>query len=164
VFDEAGEDEILLAAMMQLGATGGALGGALGGAVAGSPGLSGAAGARGGARGAARGFKRTKKDVAEQTVQLSMDLPEASHMVLRAVEAVGQVVGSEMRDDGSTAIRAVLEVGLGGLNPAVVTVTISQGEPAMSIARLRAAGREGLIKQHPASKALAKITPLLLVS
>jgi hypothetical protein len=161
VFDEAGEDEILLAAMMQLGATGGALGGALGGAIAGSPGLSGAAGARGGARGAARGFKRTKKDVAEQTVKLSMDLPEASRMVFRAVEAVGQVVGSEMRDDGSAAIRAVLGVGIGGLNPAVVTVIISQGEPAMSIARLRAAGREGLIKQHPASKALAKITPLL---
>lgn len=164
MFDEAGEDEILLAAMMQLGATGGALGGALGGAVAGSAGLSGAAGARGGARGAARGFKRTKKDVAEQTVKLSMDLPEASQTVLRAVEAVGQVVGSGMRDDGAAAIRAVLGVGIAGLNPAVVTVIISQGEPAMSIARLRAAGREGLIKQHPASKALAKITPLLPVS
>ena len=36
VFDEAGEDEILLAAMMQLGASGGALGGALGGAFAGT--------------------------------------------------------------------------------------------------------------------------------
>ena len=108
MFDEAGEDEILLAAMMQLGASGGALGAALGGAVAGSPGLSGAAGARGGARGAARGFKRTKKDVVEQTVKLSMDLPEASQVVLRAVEAVGQVVGSEMRGDGAAAIRAVL--------------------------------------------------------
>jgi hypothetical protein len=95
---------------------------------------------------------------------LSMDLPEASQTVLRAVEAVGQVVGSEMRDDGAAAIRAVLGVGIGGLNPAVVTVIISQGEPAMSIARLRAAGREGLIKQHPASKALAKITPLLPAS
>lgn len=53
---------------------------------------------------------------------------------------------------------------MGSLNPAVVTVITNQGEPGMSIGRLRAAGREGLIKQHPASKALAKITPLLLAT
>lgn len=60
--------------------------------------------------------------------------------------------------------RAALRVGMGSLNPAVVTVITNQGEPGMSIGRLRAAGREGLIKQHPASKALAKITPLLLAT
>jgi len=164
VFDEAGEDEILLAAMMQLGATGGALGGALGGAIAGSPGLSGAAGARGGARGAARGFKRTRKDVAEQTVKLSMDLPEASQTVLRAVEAVGQVVGSEMSDDGAAAIRAVLGGWPRGPEPGRCHCDHQSGGARHVDRPLRAAGREGLIKQHPASKALAKITPLLPAS
>jgi hypothetical protein len=161
VFDEAGEDELLLAAMMRLGAAGGALGGALGGAAAGGSGLAGAAGARGGARGAARGFKRTKKDVAEQAVQLGMDVPQASQLVYRALGSVGQLVGSETRDDGSVALRAMLGVGLGGLNPAVVTARIGPGPAGTAMVSLRAAGREGLIKQHPADKALAKIAPLL---
>jgi hypothetical protein len=155
MFDEAGEDELLLAAMARLGATGGALGGALR-----APG-GGKAGARGGARGAARGFKWTKKDVAEQHVRLNVGLSEAAGLVHRSLAAVGRLVGSEEQADNAVAFRAVLGVGLAGLNPAVVTAVV-RGEQAEGVTvSLRAVGREGLIKQHPADKALAKITPLL---
>lgn len=161
MFDEAGEDELLLAAMMRLGAAGGALGGALGGAAAGGSGFAGGAGARGGARGAARGFKRTTKDIAEQVMELGMDAPEASQLVHRVLESVGRLVGVETRDDGSVAVRAMLGVGLGGLNPVVVTARVEQGPAGAARVSLRAAGREGLIKRHPADRALAKIAPLL---
>jgi len=52
-------------------------------------------------------------------------------------------------------------VGIGGLNPAVVTAVVTAGPEAVAVVELRAAGREGLIKQHPADKALAKVTALL---
>jgi hypothetical protein len=162
VFDEAGEDEILLAEMMRLGARGAALGGWIGGAATGTSGLS-RADARGGARGAARGFKWTKKDVSQQTVYLNTGIPEAAQVVRRVLEAFGQPIGSETREDGSTAFRAVLGVGLGGLNPAVVTVIVREAPTGAAGVHVRAAGREGLIKQHPADKALAKIIPLLSV-
>lgn len=162
MFDEASEDEILLAEMMRLGARGGALGAGIGGAATGTAGLSGA-GARGGARGAARGFKRTKKDVAEQDLHLNARMLEAAQVARRALEAVGKPIGSETREDGSVAFRAVFGVGIGGLNPAVVTVTVSEAPTGAAVVHLRAAGREGLIKQHPADKALAKIIPLLSV-
>jgi hypothetical protein len=162
MFDETGEDDLLLTAMMKLGAAGGALGGTIGGAAAGESRLSGAAGARGGARGAARGFKLTKKDVAEQAMHLGMDVPEASHLVHRALESVGQVVGRETHVDGSVAMRAILGVGLAGLNPAVVTAWVVAGPAAgTAMVRLRAAGREGLIKRHPAGRALAQVASLL---
>lgn len=156
MFDEAGEDEILLAAVMRLGAAGGAVGGGLAGT-----GVGATAGARGGARGAARGFKRMKKDLAEQQVQLSVDDAQARDVVRRAFETSGQLVGSEERPDGSVAFRALIGVGMAGLNPVVVTAVVG-GESADAVTvDLRAVGREGLIKQHPADKALAKIAGLL---
>lgn len=148
MFDEAGEDEILLAALMQLGAKGGGFGG-------------GRAGAKGGARGAARGFKLTKKDVAEQRVQVSLGIPEAAALVRQALESTGTLVGSEERADGSVAFRALLGVGIGGLNPAVVTAIVGEEPPDTVAVSLRAVGREGLIKQHPADKALAKVATLI---
>lgn len=161
MFDEAGEDEILLAEMMRLGARGGAMGARIGGRVAGTAGLAGA-GARGGARGAARGFKWTKKDVAERAVRLSADTPEAAKMVGHALESAGRLVGSETRGDGSVVFRAVLGVGMAGLNPAVVTAVVDGAVSAgVVVVHLRAAGQEGLIKQHPAEKALAKVVPML---
>jgi hypothetical protein len=160
VFDEAGEDELLLAAMMELGAKGGAIGGAIGGAVNGLGGL-GRAGARGGARGAARGFKRMKKDVSTALVSLPGTAREASQLVCDALAGAGNLVGTQTREDGAIAVRAVIGIGIGGLNPAVVTAVVAAAPDAGATVELRAAGREGLIKQHPADKALAKITALL---
>ena len=166
VFDEAGEDELLLAAVTQLGAMGGSIGSVAGGAVSGVGGLSGA-GARGGARGAARGFKRMKKDIATTVVSLPGTAMAASKLVCDALAGVGKLVGTQTREDGAFAVRAILGVGIGGLNPAVVTAVVvaapDAGASAGAGARveLRAAGREGLIKQHPADKALAKVTAVL---
>jgi hypothetical protein len=160
MLDEAGEDELLLAAMMKLGAKGGALGAAVGGGVTHVAGLAGA-GARGGARGAARGFKWTKKDVSEQSVRPGGDFAGVCNRVHGVLASAGQLVGSEQRGDGAVVFRALLGVGVGGLNPAVVTAVVGIGPDGAVTVALRAAGREGLIKQHPAGKALARITPLL---
>ncbi|MFF3465278.1 hypothetical protein ACWCQN_33200 [Streptomyces sp. NPDC001984] len=163
MFDEAGEDELLLAAMVQLGAKGGSIGGAAGGTITGFGGLS-RAGGRGGARGAARGFKRTKKDVSTTLVSLPGTVEAASQLVLEALTAAGNLLGTEVRDGGGVALRAIVGVGIGGLNPAVVTAVVAAGPEGVAVVELRAAGREGLIKQHPADKALAKITAELKVT
>jgi hypothetical protein len=42
-----------------------------------------------------------------------------------------------------------------------VTAVVAAGPEGVAVVELRAAGREGLIKQHPAEKALAKITAQL---
>ncbi|MDF3299612.1 hypothetical protein [Streptomyces tropicalis] len=157
MFDEAGEDELLLAAMMQLGARGGSIGAAAGGAATGTHGL-GRAGARGGARGAARGFTWTKKDVSTTVVELSGTVTAVSRLVHAAMAGAGDLVGAEARDDGSIAVRAMVGVGMGGLNPTVVTAVVAAGPEDVAVVELRAAGREGLIKRHPADHALAKIT------
>ncbi|MEU8974617.1 hypothetical protein AB0D11_36055 [Streptomyces monashensis] len=157
MFDEAGEDELLLAAMMQLGARGGSIGAAAGGAATGIHGL-GRAGARGGARGAARGFTWTKKDVSTTAVELSGTVMEVSQLVHRTLADVGNLIGAEARDDGGIAVRAMVGVGMGGLNPTVVTAVVAAGLEGVAVVELRAAGREGLIKRRPAGNALAKIT------
>ncbi|MFJ8200983.1 hypothetical protein [Streptomyces sp. NPDC096152] len=160
VFDEAGEDELLLAAMMQLGARGGAIGGAAGGTITGHRGL-GRAGARGGARGAARGFKWTKKDVSTTRIPLPGTVEAASSLLHGILTGVGSLTGTQARDDGGVTMRAIVGVGLGGMNPAVVTAVVAAAPDGTAVLELRAAGREGLIKQHPADKALAKITAQL---
>jgi hypothetical protein len=160
VFDEAGEDELLLAAMMQLGAKSGSIGGAAGGTITGFRGLS-RAGGRGGARGSARGFTWTKKDVSTTLVKLSGTVAAVSKLVHDALTGAGDLIGTEARDDGSIAVRAIVGVGFGGLNPAVVTAVVVAGPEGVAVVELRAAGREGLIKQHPADKALAKVTAQL---
>ncbi|MFI1166954.1 hypothetical protein ACH4UM_25975 [Streptomyces sp. NPDC020801] len=163
MFDEDGEDELLLAAMMRLGARGGSAGGAAGGWVTGFGGLS-RAGARGGARGAARGFKWTKKDVSTTVVSLPGTVAAASKLVGETLSGAGDLMGTQARDDGGVAMRAIVGVGMGGLNPAVVTAVVAAGPGGGAVVELRAAGREGLIKQHPAEKALAKITARLGVA
>lgn len=160
MFDEASENEVLLAAMMQLGAKGGSIGAAAGGAATGMHGL-GRAGARGGARGAARGFKWTKKDVSTTLVELSGTVTAVSQLVHTTLADIGNLIGAEARDNGGIAVRAMVGVGIGGLNPTVVTAVVAAGPEGVAVVELRAAGREGLIKQHPAEKALAKITAQL---
>ncbi|KUN48661.1 hypothetical protein AQJ27_05545 [Streptomyces olivochromogenes] len=74
---------------------------------------------------------------------------------------MGNLLGVEARDNGGIAVRAIVGVGIGGLNPTIVTAVVAAGPEGVAVVELRAAGREGLIKQHPAEKALAKITAQL---
>ncbi len=161
MFDEASENELLLAALMQLGAKGGSIGAAAGGAATGTHGL-GRAGARGGARGAARGFRWTKKDVSTTLVELSGTVTAVFQLVQHdSRPSIGNPLGVEARDNGDIAVRAMVGVGIGGLNPTVVTAVVAAGPEGVAVVELRAAGREGLIDEHPAEKALAKITAQL---
>jgi hypothetical protein len=153
MFDDDNEDELLLEAVTALGAKGGAVGTGLVGAGT-------RTGAEGGARGAARGMKRTKKDVSVTSLQLPGNKEIAFELVRDVLAAAGRLVGTEAHGDRLTA-RALLSVGIGGLNPVVVTASVTGYSDSASQLELRAAGREGLIKQHPADKAITKVTQLL---
>jgi hypothetical protein len=102
-----------------------------------------------------------QKDVSTALVSLPGTAAAASKLVCDALAGAGNLVGTQTREDGAFAVRAVIGVGIGGLNPAVVTAVVATAPDAGARVELRAAGREGLIKQHPADKALAKITALL---
>lgn len=159
MFDEAGEDDLLLAAMAELGARGGAIGGRAAGGFTGLPG--GKAAARGGARGAVRGYRWTKKDVQTASLPFAGSPTTAFERIAAAFAQSGGLVGTEAGEDGSFAVRAMVRVGIGNLNPTVVTARVSAGSDGTTTVDLRAAGREGLIKQHPAAKALTRVTAML---
>jgi len=91
-------------------------------------------------------------------VTLPGTVEAASALVREALTRAGNLVGTATQEDGGIAMRAIVGVGIGGLNPAVVTALVAAGPDGVAVVELRAAGREGLIKQHPADKALAKIT------
>lgn len=170
MFDEAGEDRLLLAAVTRLGAAGGAVGGALGGAAGGYAGASGSVavgaggavgGARGGARGAARGYARMKPDVETAALPFAGPPAAAYELICRVLNQIGSLVGASAGDGGDFWIRAMVGVGLGNLNPTVVTVQIMTQADGATLVNLRAAGREGLIKRHPAARSLERVVTTL---
>ena len=111
---------------------------------------------------AAQTFEHTKRDIATTVIRLPTPTPKAAADRLRLVFAgAGKLVGTESRDDGSFAVRTIVGVGLGNQHPAVVTAVVPPVSDGGVRVALRAAARDGQIKQHPAEKALSKITRLL---
>lgn len=136
MFDEASEDQLLLHGLGSLGAM---------------------AGGKPAARGAARGVKLTRKDVRTSFEEFPATA-EATFKKVRVLFAeLGTLAGEEAHDDGSFTIRAVMGSGRGGLNPAVVTAEVTSHSQTATQVSVRAAAREGLIKQHAADKVLTKI-------
>ncbi|MEV7735102.1 hypothetical protein AB0O75_24025 [Streptomyces sp. NPDC088921] len=89
-------------------------------------------------------------------IDLDMPLPFEG-----AVERVVTVLGRAGRAAGSTraepdlnqeTIRVVTGGGAGGLNPVVVTAVVTRGGTGNSKVRLRAAAKEGLVKQRAGEK------------
>lgn len=58
-------------------------------------------------------------------------------------------------------LRVVLGGGFGGLNPVVVTVLVTKGAEDSSPVRLRAAAKEGLVKQRAGEKTATRLAALL---
>jgi hypothetical protein len=105
--------------------------------------------------------KLTKKDVSTTALSLTGPAEAAAKQISEALATAGRLIGTESREDGSLAVRGMVTVGLGGLKPVVITAIVTAGPAGISHVNLRAAGREALVKQHPADKGLAKITALL---
>ncbi|MET7597636.1 hypothetical protein ACWERY_19140 [Streptomyces sp. NPDC004082] len=119
-----------------------------------------------GRSGAAFTAKRLKKNVGEATLLLPLGLDDALERVRGAMAEVS--TGAEpwrvetgTDGTGGTALRVMAGGGFGGLNPVVVTVVVnSDGEQGTSV-RLRAAAKEGLIKQRAGEKTVDRLAGLL---
>lgn len=142
MFDEASEDQLLLYGLASLGAM---------------------VGGERGARGVARGARMTKKDVRTAVEEVPGTAEGTRTSVRDLFAGLGRLAGEEAHDDGSCVIRAVIGSGFGRLNPTVVTAEVISHSQASTQISLRAAAREGLIKQHSAGKALARIIERLRV-
>ncbi|MFI9542886.1 hypothetical protein ACIHAR_02795 [Streptomyces sp. NPDC052016] len=86
-----------------------------------------------------------------------------------AVKRVSRVLGSAGRavetvpvgsDEGET-IRVVANGGAGGLNPVMVTARVLKADEDSSEVWLRAAAKEGLIRQRAGEKTAARLAALL---
>lgn len=142
MFDEASEDQLLSHSLASLGAR---------------------AGGAAGARGTVRGAKATKKVVSTAVEEIAGTAKSTCEKVRELLVELGSLVGEEAHGDGSFTIRAVMGSGFAGLNPTIVTAQVTSDSDATTQLSLRAAAREGLIKQRSADKALTKIIQRLRV-
>ncbi len=136
MFDEASEDQLLVYGLASLGAM---------------------AGGVHGASGAAYAVKLTRKDVRTSVEEFPGTAKATYNKVRNLFAELGELVGEEAHGDGSFAIRVLIGSGYGGLNPAVVTAEVTSNSQTSTQVSMRAAAREGLIKQRSADKALTKI-------
>ncbi|MEV3856276.1 hypothetical protein AB0J38_18360 [Streptomyces sp. NPDC050095] len=102
--------------------------------------------------------KRLKKDVHE--IRLETDLAahsalsHAQHLLAAHGQALATDTATGTAPGGGSAVRGVVGTGAGGLNPAVVTLTVTPaGTVGGSTVLVRGAAKEGLIKQHGGRKA-----------
>jgi hypothetical protein len=121
------------------------------------------AGNRGASFGARFTARRLKKDVKESVLSSGLTATAAVAHAQQVIEQAGGTTHATAQlPDGAVALRGVIGVGAGGLNPAVVTITVrpqpaDDGATASSV-HIRAASKEGLIKQHGGRKAADRIT------
>jgi hypothetical protein len=153
--DEQAEDDILIERAGELGAAGGAIGGSIGASLGGAPGgnVAGAAAGRGGrsgARFAARFLNRTEVHEEAVGVPAGLDPMTRAEEVLRALAGAAERLTGE---DGTPTLRGVVGAGWFKLNAAVVTISPASGGRLT----VRAAAKEGLIKQHTAEQAVRRV-------
>lgn len=115
-----------------------------------------------GGQGAQLLIKRLKKNVHEVSLTLSMEPNVAVGHVRDILSRIGREVDPpKIPDSDDESIRVVAGGGVEGLNPVVVTVVVTSAEHNQSSIRLRAAAKEGLIKQRAGEKTARQIQALL---
>ena len=161
-------NKVLSDALGSIGAAGGAIGGALGGglsgdSVAGTVGKSaagGAGGAVGGRLGAKFAARFLKNDVKAINQVLPLPVEQAKVKVANVLAEAGRPL-----DVGQTAKPSYAAlIGKGFSNPAVVIVTVLEGDEQQTKLAIAGFAKEGLIKQHSGEKAAVKINEALLSS
>ncbi|WP_369241871.1 hypothetical protein AB5J56_43730 [Streptomyces sp. R21] len=116
-----------------------------------------------GRRGAEFTAKRLKKNVHEIDLRLPLafeDAVERTHDVLTALGRQVDPLEPQPSADRRT-IRVIAAGGAGGLNPVVVTAVLTRAEAAATGVLLRAAAKEGLIKQRAGEKTAQRVAMLL---
>ena len=123
-----------------------------------------AGGARLGGDAAGAASRKLKKNVHEIDATLEAPLPAVITRVQRALSVEHRISRDDKEQtvaDGSTMIRAVVG-GVANMNPVVVTVTLKAVGPAQTQVKVRAAAKEGLIKQRAGEKTATKVAAALL--
>ncbi|NEE07922.1 hypothetical protein G3M58_15850 [Streptomyces sp. SID7499] len=137
---EQGEDRILVQELAALGAVSGGSG-RLTGLVA----------------------RLLKKNATEIDLVVPLPFHGAVQRVVRVLEGAGRPGRSAQVESGrdQEMIRVVAGGGGAGMNPVVVTALVTRGTGNRTEVRLRAAAKEGLIKQRAGEKTAARIAELL---
>ncbi|MFJ6982511.1 MULTISPECIES: hypothetical protein [unclassified Streptomyces] len=124
-------------------------------------GLAALAGSVGGGRGGLTGrvARRMKKNVHETDVPLPLPYERAVGYVTAFIAGHGRPLEATLSaaDATSVTLRMVTGGGAGGLNPVVVTAVVTAAGDAAVTVRLRAAAKEGLIKQRAGEKTAVRL-------
>ncbi|MZF90391.1 hypothetical protein [Streptomyces sp. SID5643] len=103
-----------------------------------------------------------RKNVHEIDLVVALPFEDTVERVAHVLGRAGRRVrlapepGPEQR-----TIRVVAGGGVGGMNPVVVTALVTKGEAATSGVRLRAAAKEGLIRQRAGEQTATRLAALL---
>lgn len=142
------EAALLLAATQDAMAAAGGLGGGIG---------AGRAGAAGGSRGGRFGAKLTKPSTSVATVVTAQHADVVRAAVHQAIGEHGTVI-PDPNQAGDGSIWGIVASGAMNMVPALVRVDVEPAaDGAATQVRVRATGREGLIKQKIAGKAVDRI-------
>ena len=104
-----------------------------------------------------------KKNAHEIDLVVPLPFDEAVHRVARVLAGAGRPGRSPIVESGrdQEMIRVVAGGGVGGMNPVVVTALVRRGTGAGTEVKLRAAAKEGLVKQRAGEKTAARLAGLL---
>lgn len=124
-----------------------------------------AAGAGAGAGGRLTRFvaKLMRKNVDDINLVVPLPFDDAVELVAEVLVQAGRTVEPAPVEPGEDqwTIRVVASGGWAGMNPVVVTALVTKGGEAGSDVRLRAAAKEGLIKQRAGERTAARLAALL---
>ncbi|MEU1318773.1 hypothetical protein [Streptomyces tibetensis] len=106
--------------------------------------------------------KLMRKNVQETDLVVALPFDDAVEHVASVLGRAGRTVGPVPEsDEAHRMIRVVVGGGAAGLNPVVVTARVTKGGASDSQVRIRAAAKEGLIKQRAGERTAARLAALL---
>jgi hypothetical protein len=116
-----------------------------------------------GGRGAEFAARRLKKNVHEVDLPLPLAIEDAVERVYHVLAGVGSLVDTAQPEPTANrpTVRVITGGGAWGLNPVVVTAVLTRTEAKVTSVLLRAAVKEGLIKQRAGEKTAKRIAGLL---
>lgn len=120
-------------------------------------------GRRRGRRGAEFAARRLKKNVCEISLTLPLAIEDAVERVYDVLAPEGRLSGAAQPEPTASqpTIRVITGGGSWGLNPVLVTVVLTRTEEKVTSVLLRAAAKEGLIKQRAGEKTARRVAGLL---
>jgi hypothetical protein len=116
----------------------------------------------GGSAGASIAAKFLPTETFRATLRIERDAREVLESAFRVLAGMGQITDEFSEPSSPPGISAIVGSGFLKMNPALIHVQVaSAGEHASSVS-ITAAGKEGLIKQGTAEKAVGRFTNGLL--